>query len=220
MRLRLSGARASRFDVLRLRLERRVVMTDDSFSRVLEGLRCGEESAATKVFERFAQRLIALARQRLDRRVRQRIDAEDVLQSVFRSFFQRHAAGQFELQGWDSLWSLLVVLTVRKCGRKRRQEHAARRDVARDAPADDVDSWQAIDREPTPEEAAQLSELVEHLMRGASHREQRILMLRLQGHSISEISEQIARTERTVLRVLQQFRKRLESMLGTDASRG
>lgn len=37
------------------------------------------------------------------------------MQSVFRSFFVRHRNGQFELGAGDNLWSLLDMITVRKC---------------------------------------------------------------------------------------------------------
>ena len=44
---------------------------------------------------------------------RQKVDPEDVVQSAFRSFFTRQAAGQFDVASWDDLWGLLVVITVR-----------------------------------------------------------------------------------------------------------
>jgi hypothetical protein len=31
-----------------------------------------------------------------------------VLQSVYRSFFLRHAEGEFAFTGWDGLWALLI----------------------------------------------------------------------------------------------------------------
>ena len=66
----------------------------ESFDDVMGRLRAGDQSAAaTEIFQRFARRLIGLARTRLDDRVRSKVDAEDVLQSVFRSFFVRQAVG-------------------------------------------------------------------------------------------------------------------------------
>ena len=41
---------------------------------------------------------------------------EDVMASVFKSFFRRHAEAPFDLSSWDSLWSLLTLITLRKCG--------------------------------------------------------------------------------------------------------
>ena len=57
-----------------------------------------------------------LAGTRLNTRVRRQVDPEDVVQALFRSFFDRQAAGQFELENWNSLWSLLVRIAVRKGG--------------------------------------------------------------------------------------------------------
>src|SRR5262245_42851991 len=129
-----------------------------SFDDVMARLRAGDPGAATLVFERFAQRLMGLARARLDGPTRRKVDPEDVLQSVFRSFFLRHAAGQFQFEGWDGLWGMLVLLTVRKCGRTaekfRRGRRNVQREVALNGDADGAPSWEALAREPTPEEAA------------------------------------------------------------------
>jgi len=65
--------------------------------------------------------------------------------------------------------------------------------------------------DPSPEEAALLSELVEHLLRDLGEREGAILSLALQGHSAAEISEQLARPERTVYRVLERIKRRLRA---------
>ena len=37
----------------------------------------------------------------------------------------------FELSGWDGLWSLLTLITLRKCGHQTRHFRAACRDVRR-----------------------------------------------------------------------------------------
>src|SRR5437773_8401023 len=87
----------------------------DSFGDLMARLTAGDDAAATVLFRRYAQRLIALARHRLDAALPHKEDAEDVVQSVFRSFFTRHRGGQILLADWDSLWSLLTLITVRKC---------------------------------------------------------------------------------------------------------
>src|SRR5438067_1701243 len=109
--------------------EARPMSTDDSFTEIMNRLRAGDESAAAQVCRRFTNRLIGLARVHLDSRIRQKVDPEDVLQSVYKSFFLRHAQGQFDFHGWEGLWSLLTVITVRKCGRWTRLFHTARRNV-------------------------------------------------------------------------------------------
>src|SRR5262245_50887646 len=91
---------------------------DPRFQACNAVLRNGDETAAAEIFERFTGRLIGLARSRLDQRLQGKVDPEDVLQSVYRSFFVRHRDGKFKLESWDNLWSLLAQITVRKCCRQ------------------------------------------------------------------------------------------------------
>jgi RNA polymerase sigma-70 factor, ECF subfamily len=191
-----------------------------SFDDMMARLRAGDNDAATQVFNRFANRLIELARQRLDPQIRQKLDPEDVLQSVFRSFFAHQAAGQVTgLESWDNLWAWLVVITMRKCGRRTEYFHSAVRDVQREIPAlpvDDDDSsveGGTSSDEPTPSEAAILSETVEQLMNSLEEGRQRdILALGLQGYTAPEISARIGCTERTAFRVLKRVKEMLQEM--------
>jgi RNA polymerase sigma-70 factor (ECF subfamily) len=187
---------------------------------LLEQLRAGDNRAADAIFQRFARRLIGLARVRLDERLRQKVDAEDVVQSVFRSFFARSAREEFDFANWEGVWALLVLLTVRKCGRRVRHFQAECRDVRREAPGGGDDSAvdphfiEAIADEPTPEEAALLAETTEEIMRRLqSDKERQILELSLQGHSVPEISAKVGHYERGVERVRAKVKKLLEAML-------
>ncbi len=93
---------------------------DPPFTELMRQLRAGDATAAERIFRGYARRLIGLARSRLSENVRAKTDPEDVVQSVFRSFFTRQADGQFELATWNDLWSLLATITLRKCGHKGR----------------------------------------------------------------------------------------------------
>jgi RNA polymerase sigma-70 factor (ECF subfamily) len=182
---------------------------DASFADLMARLRAGDDGAATAVFQRFANRLIGLTRLHLDRRVRAKVDPEDVLQSVYKSFFLRHARGQFDLDGWDGLWALLTVLTVRKCGRVNRHFHAARRDVAAEvaeAPEEGETPWQVLSRNPTPDHVAMLAELVERLLGGLGNRDREVVALALQGYTPAEIVTQTAASSSVVYRTLARVR--------------
>lgn len=191
--------------------------SEESFGDVMARLRAGQDDAAAQVFNRFASRLIALARKQMDQQVRRKVDPEDVLQSVFRSFFARNADGQFgEFESWDNLWAMLVVLTQRKCGRRMDYFHAARRDVQREVPVespagDSVSDVGATTEEPSPSEAAMLTETIEQLMRCLEPKHREVLALRLQGYQPAEIAEQVGCTGRTVYRVLDRVRQWLEA---------
>ena len=186
-----------------------------AFDELMVRLRDGNEFAAAEVFNRFVYRLIALARSQFDTWIRHRADPEDVVQSVYRSFFTRCAHGQFRLADWDSLWGLLAVITLRKCVNRVEYMRAARRDVLRE-----VHPWadgplaiaEAVARDPGPSEAAALTETIEVLMRRLPPRDSQILSLHLQGYEIPEIAEQVGRSQRTVRRALDRAHNELSRL--------
>jgi RNA polymerase sigma-70 factor, ECF subfamily len=193
-----------------------------SFPAVLSRLQAGDEHAAAQVFHRFARRLVGLAARRLDPLIRCKAGPEDVVQSAFLSFFQRQRDGQFELQSWDDLWDILVVITLRKCCNKAEHFRAARRDVRREVagpwPAEGSGAdWEAFDREPTPAEAAQLAETAERLLGGFAERERRILELTLQGLAVVEVAARFDCSERKVFRVLERARSELQRLVADAA---
>lgn len=191
---------------------------DSSFVELMTRLEAGDQEAATLLFRRYAHQLIALARHRLDHLILQKVDPEDVVQSVFHSFFRRHRDGKFKLDNWESLWGMLAIITVRKCSHKNRHFHTQAHDARKEVhPAPYWEeagvSWEAIAHEPTPADAAILAEIVENVLSQLDDRDKTIVRLTLQGWSVSRISTQVGRTERTVHRVLERVRERLEQDL-------
>jgi RNA polymerase sigma-70 factor (ECF subfamily) len=189
---------------------------NDSFADFLTRLRAGDDAAARELFERFARRLVALARHRFADGLRHKVDPEDVVQSAYKSFFLRYADGNLDVCGWDSLWGLLTVITVRKCLDRVAYHRAACRDAAREVaapPGEERPAWQeAFDREPTPPEAVELSETLDRLLAGLDEDERAVAELSLQGYSTREISERVGRAERTVRLLREGVRRRLERM--------
>lgn len=194
----------------------------NSFRQVLNGLRAGDGAAWDTLVRRFAGALIALARQHLNTRIRQKTDPEDVIQSVFRSFFRRSAGGQFSLDNWDSLWGLLVRVTLNKCADVIRACDARKRQVTDEvplSPEDERGGWEPAGRDPTPADAAVLADLVEQLMAPLDPDERATLERLLQGHTKPEISGELGCSERTVFRVQKRVREHLRRLLA-DAEGG
>ena len=61
----------------------------DSFAGFVSGLQARDDAAARQLFSRFARQLIALALRHIGARFRHKVDAEDVAQSAYKSFFAR-----------------------------------------------------------------------------------------------------------------------------------
>jgi RNA polymerase sigma-70 factor (ECF subfamily) len=193
----------------------------DSFTDLMVRLRAGDEAAAHEVFQRFVRKLVRLARRQFDAVLRRKVDPEDVVQSAFKSFFLRYGAGKLQVHDWDNLWGLLTVITLRKCLDRVEYHHAERRDVQREAAAQPGTAgtepwWEAVAREPRPEEAVVLAETVELLLRGLEEVERPILEMSLQGYTTQEISERLGRPERSVRRLRERVKKQLQRLQLAD----
>jgi RNA polymerase sigma-70 factor (ECF subfamily) len=190
----------------------------DSFAEFLTRLQSQDDEAATELFARFANQLIVLAQRHIGARLRHKVDPEDVVQSAYKSFFCRYGAGNLNVTNWASLWGLLTLITVRKCAERAAYHSAECRDAAREqplAPGEEAGAWlQPFDREPTPLEAAVLSEIVAQLLADLDEDERPILELSLQGYTTREISEQLGWAERTVRLLREGIRRQLERMQG------
>jgi RNA polymerase sigma-70 factor (ECF subfamily) len=167
------------------------------------------------VFEHFSRRLIGLARIHLHGRLQQKVDPEDVVQSAYKSCLLRCGAGALGAEGWEGLWGLLTQITIRKCADRARYFQAECRDLQREAgwprSSDSNSAWLEIaGREPTPEQAASLAETIADLLAELRSRERAVVELSLQGYSTQEISEQTGRAERSVRRVRERVRRRLQ----------
>jgi RNA polymerase sigma factor (sigma-70 family) len=170
----------------------------------------GDSQAAEELFARYAQRLTYLAEQQLSRKLAARFDGADVVQSVFRTFFRRSAAGQFRIDGSAELWRLLVKITLQKARAYGRQHTARVRDVEAEAPGGgEALLLNAIAREPGPEEAEALVDQIQDLLRGLPPLYCDLLQLRLEGHSITDTADRLGVSRRTVHRGLNLLKQRL-----------
>ena len=176
--------------------------------------RDGDQGAASEIFQRYAQRLLALARSRLSARLARHIDPEDVVQSAYRSFFLGARDGRYVLKRSGDLWRLLVAITVHKLQHQVERRSAGKRAPAREVPRDDDRGPlglhdETLAREPTPAEAAALADTLENLLAPLEPLQRRMVALRLDGYSLEEIAHEVSRSERTVRRVLEQFKEGL-----------
>src|SRR5437762_5158584 len=151
-----------------------------SIPPLVQRLRDGDPQAAEDLFQRYAERLVRLAEQHLSRKVAGRVDGEDVVQSVFRTFFRRSAEGEFRIDSSAEIWRLLVKITLLKARAQGRRHTAGVRDVAAESPAADAWLREALARDPGPADAAVFLDQVAALLRGLPPLYGTILEMRLQ----------------------------------------
>ena len=175
--------------------------------------RQGDPEAARRLFAHYAQRRSRLADRYLSQKLAGRVEGEDVVQSVFRTFFRRTAKGEFQIDSSAQLWQLLARITVRKARAQGRYHTAAVRDVAAEEPGALHDaSLELATHEPGPEDAVILMDHIETLLKGLPTRYCQILELRLQGCSATDIAGRLGVARRTVYRALELLGQRLAKM--------
>ncbi len=163
-------------------------------------------------FREHAPRLEALIRGRLAPRFRSRFDADDVVQSAFRSFFLRPTPAVSALSKETDLWPLLAEIAVRKLAQQIRRHQAQRRDVRADRHPDEI---LAVPGD-GPDDAASLTEIVERVQLDLDPKSREAFLLRLQGHEILEIAEHQQISERTVRRQLVLAKELLQRLLDLE----
>jgi RNA polymerase sigma-70 factor (ECF subfamily) len=170
----------------------------------------------------YTDRLIALARSRLPRKLAGRVDPEDVVQSAFRSFFRIARDPDRKACYGDDLWQILASITVNKVRQKIDHHTAKKRAVDRESVAFgaefiDVDEWGTPrSREPSPEEASILIEELQLAMRGLIPLHLRVVEMILQGHPSELVAAEVGRSDRMVRIILERFRERLERRLSDN----
>lgn len=176
----------------------------------------GDEHAFEAIFERYGEKLIKLAGKRISERLSSRIEAEDIVQSVFRTFFGRVQEHRFTFQNADDLWKLLVSMTLNKLRNKVDFHTASKRDVSAEQPLGGGGSsfpsaFDPSGQEPSPAAVVAFLDLLENFMKELRPKDRRILEFRLQGWTQEEIAREMNCTERTVRRVIDRIRDLAEN---------
>ena len=182
-----------------------------------ERLRQGDSDASQELFDRYSGQLVRLATANIHPMLQRRFDGEDVVQSVFRTFFRRHQEIGFQIEQSQQLWQLLVALTLYKTRTHARKHTAAKRNVAVDQAI--VDQLAASSGEPSPDEAIAMWEELGIVLDGLPDRTAEIVSMRLEGKARTEIAGELNLSRQTIHRLLKLVQDRLNQRL-VDLSDG
>ncbi len=178
-------------------------------------LKRGDRDAVVPLWERYYSRLVRLARAslRAARLTGADADGEDVALSAFDSFCRRAEQGRFpDLNDRDGLWRLLVCIAWRKARAVVRRRHPG-------AVSSGADFDEAVGREPSPEFAAQVSDMYRYLLdmlgdQALVH----VAVWRMEGLTIREIMERQGCSRTTVFRRINLIREIWREALDREES--
>jgi RNA polymerase sigma factor (sigma-70 family) len=190
---------------------------EDDFTDLMERAKSGDPAAIRDVLLQFEPEVRMMVRARLPRKLRTQFDSIDFVQAVWQSFFSdlrqnpRDFANAHHLRGY-----LAGVVRNKVLEQHRRLTKTAKynlgreerlyvrrngRDVVRDL----------VSPDPSPSDLAQQGDCLEQLTAGRSPREVEVLTLRSQELSVAEIAARTGINERSVRRIIDAVRSRMEA---------
>ncbi len=196
--------------------EDEIAVDSSSDQSLLRRFREGNQDAATKLYVRYARRLLALAKKQTGEQLAARFDPEDVVQSVFRTFFRRAVASGYDVPAGEELWQLLLVMALNKIRSMATYHRATKRDVARTGRPERFEQLcqGASGQNEIAYETMRI--VVQELVADLPAPQGQIVELRIEGHEVKEIAQKTKRSMRTVERTLQQFRKQLAKLIDDE----
>lgn len=182
---------------------------------LLDAYRNGDEQAASTLFRRYYDRLMALAGQVMGPRLAGVVGREDIAQSALRTFFRRGRLGAIDAPEDGELWPLLAVITVNKARNQLQFWNRQRRDLNRAARLEGG-SIDPLENGPTPSDVMALQEVMDKLMAVFSPRRRKILEMLLQGYSFQEIAKEVPTSLRTIFNTRLAAVKALQPLLNPE----
>ncbi len=192
-----------------------MTMTHAHFSDVelVDLWREGDEIAAGILHKRYMTKLLNLVGRHLASRFNPRLDADDVVQSVFGSFFNGAKEGRYGFDGENDFWKLLLTIALNKVRNTVRHHQTQMRDLGKESfstNSDGAESLLANLRNPQriAAEYAGFLESLDELLDQLDPVEQELLRYQIEGYTQKEIAERLDLNDRTIRRMLARIRDR------------
>jgi RNA polymerase sigma-70 factor (ECF subfamily) len=188
----------------------------DDWERLIAGLRSGDEVVLREFHRRYGPMLHGIAESRLAPGMRRRFDADDVVQSVFRTFFRRARIGYFKFDDNQRLWNLMCAITLTKLREKARFHSRHARSVQREQSVEGAAESSRSELESQqlpPDESVAFADAFETMLSSLDEAEQKLVDLKLQDLTNDEVAETLGVSEKTVRRRLLRLQQKIEGAL-------
>ena len=190
-------------------------MTNENLSSLIARAKAGDEDAV-RGLKQFEEDIRTMVRVRLPRPLRTQFDSMDFVQAVWQSFFRISKDDPERFTRVRDVRSFLAGVVRHKVFEEhRRLSMTQKYDLGREEPLyvrrgnRDVPR-DVVATDPTPSQDAQARERLDQILEGRSPQEAEIVELRRMGLTFEEIAHRTGLHERTVRRVIEAIRRRLD----------
>jgi DNA-directed RNA polymerase specialized sigma24 family protein len=200
---------------------------DSSVTNWIQSLKGGDADAAQRLWQRYMEDLIRLARSRLRGAPRAVEDEEDAALGAFDSFCRGAARGRYpQVADRADFWRLLVVITERKAldqaQHERRRKRGGGRLVGMSERQDADHKGEGVNGVPSPHLSPEMSALVADQCRCllgslADETLRRVALMKMEGFTHEEIADRLGCSLRSVGRKIERIRLTWETAGGDEA---
>jgi RNA polymerase sigma-70 factor, ECF subfamily len=193
--------------------------SQEDWERLIDGLKRGDERILREFHAKYGPLLHGIADSRLAPGMRSRFDADDVVQSTFRTFFRRARIGCFQFEDNQRLWNLMCAITLTKLREKARfhsrQSRSVRREQSVEGPGESAAARRSeiASSQPAPDDTVAFADAFETMLSSLDETEQKLVDLKLQDLANDEVAEALGVSERTVRRMLNRLQEKIEGAL-------
>ena len=181
---------------------------DDNFHSLMARVREGSEDAAWELVSEYGEAIRRAVRRVLNERMRSKFDSLDFVQIVWNSLFRvRDKLDRFDRP--EELTAYLIAMAQNKVGMEvRRRLMTQKYNVGHEESLDQRQAKGYSDlasQQPAPIDVAIAREQWDRLLENQPQHYQRIIQLRLQGHTYQSIADAVHLDECTVRRFLKRL---------------
>jgi RNA polymerase sigma-70 factor (ECF subfamily) len=191
----------------------------DPTLRLVAAARSGDREALNTLYERYWPQVLSVVRLRMGGWLRSKMDSQDIVQSVMMESLR--SLDQFEYRSEGAFLHLLTTMVQNKIRDKADYLTAQKRNVAREAPADDALGALPGGSE-TPSVIVQKAEEIDRMEKALESlppdQRELVIMNKLEGMTYPEIAEAVGKTPEAVRKALARSLAKLSSVLSTESA--
>jgi RNA polymerase sigma-70 factor (ECF subfamily) len=190
---------------------------DDDLAGLLERVKAGDADAIRDFVCRFEAEVRAMVRGRLPQALRSQFDSMDFVQSIWESVLIKDGQELDRFTSTEHFRAFLAGVARNKVfAEHRRRTRTQRYNLKMEEPlyirrGDRDQPREVVSHDPTPSQDAQARDRYAQLVAGRSPREVAVIELRRQGLTFEEIADRMGMGERTVRRIIDSIREKMEA---------
>lgn len=192
-------------------------MDDEDLAGLIEQAKAGDEFALRDLLSRCEEDVRMVVRARLPRLLRSQFDSMDFVQAVWQSVFTGPDRDLRRFENVRHLRGFLAGVAQNKVFEEhRRRTRTQKYDLAREEPLFVRRGNRDVLRElptpePSPSQNAQAGDRLDQMIAGRSPLEAEVVHLRRQGLTFEEIAARTGLPERSIRRIIDAIRRRMEA---------